>query len=153
MATKNKVNVTLCLIHTFIYNFFYISPYIPIITFIRDISNENANVGIILSLTHVGVLCSQILFYFLGSHFKISFIVSLLMFMSFLCLSFLYTQQSRVVQFSVEKFTIFLSLGRFIYGLGSAKVVSRKYFIEFLPESRLKTFSMIYIVISSIGLI
>ena len=153
MATKNKVNVTLCLIHTFIYNFFYISPYIPIITFIRDISNENANVGIILSLTHVGVLCSQILFYFLGSHFKISFIVSLLMFMSSLCLSFLYTQQSRVVQFSVEKFTIFLSLGRFIYGLGSAKVVSRKYFIEFLPESRLKTFSMIYIVISSIGLI
>lgn len=153
MNRKNKVNIVFCFIHTFLYSFFYTAPYIPLYFFIRESGNNSGNVGLILASTQIGVLFSNILFPFISSKVFWSFLLSFILFVISFCISFVFVQKKRnLYEVSTTSICI-LSLSRLIFGLGSAKVLSRKYFIQFLPESKIQPFSMLYVIVSNIGLI
>lgn len=153
MNRKNKVNTAFCFIHTFLYSFFYTSPYISLYFFIRESGNNCGNLGLILGSTQIGVLLSNIFFPIISSKFFWSFLLSFFLFIISFCISFVFIQKKRNIYDVTSTSIYFLSLSRLLYGLGSAKVLSRKYFIEFLPESKIQSFSMLYLIISNIGLI
>ena len=149
VTKKNKINIIICLIHTFYSSFFYIIPYINFTKLYKNNKYDLKYIGLILSFYHFGNYLSNFLF-LADLSFKISLIIS--------CFFFIYSLSSFIfidlfVKNNVFYSTLLLSIARLVYGIGSGKVISRKYILMYLPESEIKNLSMIYIIINNLGFI
>ena len=150
VTRRNKINIIICLFHTFFSSFFYIIPYINFTNFYNQKSYHLKYIGLILSFTHIGNYLSNFLFLLDDINFKSSLIIS--------CFLFIYSMISFViidvfVKNNIIYSTLLLSIARLIYGIGSGKVIARKYILMYLPQSEIPMFSIIYILCTNLGFI
>ena len=149
VTRKNKINIIICLLHTFFSSFFYIIPYINFTKLYKENRYDLKYIGLILSFTHIGNYFSNFLF-ITDLSFKISLIISYSL--------FIYSMTSFIiidlfVENNVFYSTLLLSISRLVYGIGSGKVIARKYILMYLPESEIQKFSIIYIICNNLGFI
>lgn len=156
MTKKNKINILLLFIYSFIYSFFYAIPYLSFYFFYENKEIDFYHLGIILTSTHIGRFLSKILLIHIEIY-KLSFIFFSVCF----SLSFLLILSSEAFS-EYNSFTqnhkkliinIFNFISRFIYGISCGRIMTRKYMLLFLPESKIKYYSLWYIIITYLGLI
>ena len=153
-TTRNNIyNLIFLYLHTFIYSFFYIMPYINFYFYFVENDINIFYIGFILTSTHLGNFVSKIIINLFSERFKIKFIL----FCIFFILSFLLNLFSEYfLQKEKDKITRFFILkliSRFIYGFSCGRLLTRKYIIQFLPESEIKFFSLVYIIIIYAGIL
>ena len=152
LTKNNKINIFLCFLYLFFYSFFYIIPYNSLYAFFttlnKDFEKNNEKIffsGLILAFTHFGIFLSQIIFTN-EKKFKKKFIFTIfLCFLCFLILVFFYKINNFILKI------ILLCLARFFFGLRKNQILIRKYFLFNIPESKIKKFSLKYILISFFG--
>jgi MFS family permease len=147
LSSENKINVILCLFHTFLYMFIYSSNLSTNSLFLLKFNNlENYTFfsGFLMAMTPLGSLFSLILVVkIFKNSFKKAFIFSFFLFMIG---SFIYSYS---FDLNIVELTF---LGRFIIGLGSVKTLSRKYLLQFIPKNSINDYTYIYTFVSLIGL-
>ena len=166
ITKKNIINLILIYFHIFFYSFFGIIPYIVFFILCKKNYNDNENkkekikyyeIGIALSTTHLGSLLSK---YIISSFEKYKF--PLIFFGICFSISFSLTLMSLVFVFEDFRndeifvneyilFFIFNVLSRFIFGLSGGRIIVRKYINLFLPESKIKCFSKLYMTLVYLG--
>ena len=148
---KNIVNLILLYIHTFIYSFFYILPYISFYFYFLKNDIDFYYLGFILTSTHLGNFFSKIIIN-ISDKYKLRFILFCICFL----LSFTLTIFS---QYFLDKknnkkiFIIINLISRFIYGFSCGRLLTRKYIMLYLPESEIKYYSLVYLIIIYIGIL
>lgn len=159
---KNKINILILIFYIFFNSIYYIIPYSSIYFNHKNISNKNNEeevnnhfelLGIILSSTHIGILISR----FTYSHFS-KFKRAYIFYCFCFLLSFIFIIISCFVKiepnsFSVYLHTILFFLSRFFLGLSNERILTRKYLILFIPESKMRYFSILFLLTSYFGLI
>ena len=153
LTKNNKINIFLCFLYLFFYSFFYIIPYNSLYAFFTTLNEEfeknNKKIffsGLILAFTHFGIFLSQIIFTN-EKKFKNNFILTIaLCFICFLILV-LIKDDNDIYNLKV----ILLCFARFFFGLGKNQILIKKYFLFNIPESKIKSFSLKYILISFFG--
>ena len=166
ITKKNIINLILIYIHIFFYSFFGMIPYIVLFILCKKNFNDNENkkeeikyyeIGIALSTTHLGSLLSK---YIISSFEKYKFpliFFGICFFVSFsltiMSLVFVFEDFGNDKIFVNEYFIFFVFnvLSRFIFGLGGGRIIVRKYINLFLPESKIKFFSILYMTLVYLG--
>ena len=149
---KNIYNLIFLYFHTFVYSFFYIMPYLVFYIYFIENKIPIYYLGFILTSTCLGNFVSKIILNSLSEKVKNKVIFFCICFI----LSFILSIASNVyVQDIIDtnKFFIFNLISRFIYGFSCGRLITRKYIIQFLPESEIKFFSLVYIIIIYIGML
>ena len=154
-TTRNNIfNLIFLYFHTFVYSFFYIMPYLVFYIYFVENKIEIFYLGFILTSTCLGNFLSKILINSISEKIKykviffcICFILSFILSMA----SNVYTQDTANI--NKKMFFIFNLISRFIYGFSCVRLTTRKYILQFLPESEIKFFSLIYIIIIYIGML
>ena len=155
ITKKNYLNLLLLYFHNFIYSLFYVIPYISLYFLYVEQKIDFYYLGIILTSTHLGNFISKIIINYFEKY-KLFFIF----YYFFLVLSFFLTVVSEY--FIIEKendepnkalYLILNVISRLIYGFCCERTITRKYIMLYLPESEIKYYSLIYIIISHLGLI
>ena len=161
ITNKNIINLILIFIYIFFYSFFEIIPYIVLFILCKKDEKHIENtikkvdyyiIGIAITSTHLGFLIPKYIFSNIEKY-KFTFNFFSICF----CLSFTLTIMSFVFIFENIStydnllFSIFIIVSRFIYGLSGGKVIVRKYINLFLPESKIRFFSIIYLFINNLG--
>ena len=150
-TNKNIVNLILLYVHTFIYSFFYILPYISFYFYFLKNDIDFYYLGFILTSTHLGNFFSKIIIN-ISDKYKLRFILFCICFL----LSFTLTIFS---QYFLDKknnkkiFIIINLISRFIYGFSCGRLLTRKYIMLYLPESEIKYYSLVYLIIIYIGIL
>ena len=164
MTLKNKINIFILLFYIFLNSIYYIIPYSSIYFNYKNIKNKNESeerkinnhfeyLGIILSSTHIGILFSRFI-YSCFSKFKRAYI-----FYSFcFILSFVFILIPCYVDIEPNNLLIYFhsalfSISRLFLGLSNERIITRKYLILFIPESKMRYFSVIFLLTSYFGLI
>ena len=150
---KNIYNLIFLYLHTFIYSFFYIMPYINFYFYFVENDINIFYIGFILTATHLGNFVSKIIINWLSERFKIKFILFCIFFILSFLLNlfseyFLQKEKNEITTFFILKL-----ISRFIYGFSCGRLLTRKYIIQFLPESEIKFFSLVYIIIIYVGIL
>ena len=164
ITCKNKINIFILIFYIFLNSIYYIIPYSSIYFNYKNISNENKQeteevnnhfefLGIILSSTHIGILISRFI-YSCFSKFKNAYIFYCFCFL----FSFIFIILSCFIDFEKNSSLIYLhttlfSLSRFFLGLSNERIITRKYLILFIPESKMRYFSILFLLTSYLGLI
>ena len=167
ITNSNIINLIFIYIHIFFYSFFGIIPYIVLFLFCIEKGENNDEelekikyyeISFALSSTHLGSLLSKYIiskleryklpFIFFGICFSVSFGLTL---MSFILLDDFEFDYSFVDKYLL--FFIFSIISRFIYGLSGGRVISRKYINLFLPESKIRFYSILYMILVNFGYI
>ena len=168
ITTQNKINLIFIYIHIFFYSFFGIIPYV--LFFFLCIQRESDkqgetkkvkyfDVSLALSSTHLGYLFSKYIISNLETYKS-----PLVFFGICFCISFSLTLMSFIFvsdEFDIDKifadeyilFSIFNALSRFIYGLSGGRIITRKYINLFLPESQVRFYSILYMILVNLGYI
>ena len=154
-TTRNNIfNLIFLYFHTFVYSFFYIMPYLVFYIYFVENKIEIFYLGFILTSTCLGNFLSKILINSISEKIKykviffcICFILSFILSMA----SNVYTQDTGNI--NKKMFFILNLISRFIYGFSCVRLTTRKYILQFLPESEIKFFSLIYIIIIYIGML
>ena len=154
-TTRNNIfNLIFLYFHTFVYSFFYIMPYLVFYIYFVENKIEIFYLGFILTSTCLGNFLSKILINSISEKIKykviffcICFILSFVLSMA----SNVYTQDTGNI--NKKMFFILNLISRFIYGFSCVRLTTRKYILQFLPESEIKFFSLIYIIIIYIGML
>ena len=110
-------------------------------------------IGFILTATHLGNFVSKIIINLFSERFKIKFILFCIFFILSFLLNlfseyFLQKEKNEITTFFILKL-----ISRFIYGFSCGRLLTRKYIIQFLPESEIKFFSLVYIIIIYAGIL
>ena len=150
---KNIYNLIFLYLHTFIYSFFYIMPYINFYFYFVENDINIFYIGFILTATHLGNFVSKIIINLFSERFKIKFILFCIFFILSFLLNlfseyFLQKEKNEITTFYILKL-----ISRFIYGFSCGRLLTRKYIIQFLPESEIKFFSLVYIIIIYAGIL
>ena len=150
---KNIYNLIFLYLHTFIYSFFYIMPYINFYFYFVENDINIFYIGFILTATHLGNFVSKIIINLFSERFKIKFILFCIFFILSFLLNlfseyFLQKEKNEITTFFILKL-----ISRFIYGFSCGRLLTRKYIIQFLPESEIKFFSLVYIIIIYAGIL
>ena len=153
LTKNNKINIFLCFLCSFFYSFFYIIPYNSLYAFFISSKNEEKDEkniffsGLILAFTHFGIFLSQIIFTN-KTKFKKNFIFAIFScFLCFLIIEIINKNDKIIFYYKI----ILLSFARFFFGLGKSQILIRKYFLFNIPESKIKFYSLKYILISFFG--
>ena len=152
MTPKNIRNLILLYFHIFIYSFFYIMPYLVFYFFFVQNKISIYYLGFILTSTHVGNLISKIIINFFSEKYKIKIIIFCICFILSFILS-IYSEEYIQNQIDIKKFFILNLISRFIYGFSCGRLLTRKYIVQFLPESEIKFYSLVYIIIIYVGIL
>ena len=152
---SNMVNLLLLYLHTFIYSFFYIMPYICFYSYFLKHNINFYYLGFMLTSTHIGNFISKIMIIF-SEKYKMRFIIFCICFMLSFGLtvgSHFFLQENEVSELD-KKYFIYLNLiSRFIYGFSCGRLITRKYIMLYLPESEIKYYSSIYLITNYIGIL
>ena len=149
---KNIHNLLFLYIHTFIYSFFYIMPYLVFYIYFVENNINIYYLGFILTSTCIGNFISKIIINSISEKIKIKVIFSCICFI----LSFILSLVSNVYAQDIINIKMFFAvnlISRFIYGFSCGRLTTRKYIIQFLPESEIKFFSLVYILIIYSGML
>jgi len=144
---KEKVNVTnisITLIHTFLYimNCFIVQPTNS--EFLRKINYNPFLTGVVLSMTPLAAMISSIFYLNLKNFgYKYTYSVSL---STFLLGNFFYSFAD------YTESIIVMILGRILIGLGGLSVVNRRYIIEEVPDHLVQNYSLWYNMMLLIGM-
>ena len=168
ITTQNKINLIFIYIHIFFYSFFGIIPYVLFFFLcIEKKSKEEReakkvkyfDVSLALTSTHLGYLLSKYIisyletykfpFIFFGICFCVSFSLTLI---SFIFVSDEFDIKNLITDEYIL-FSIFNALSRFIYGLSGGMIITRKYINLFLPESQVRFYSILYMILVNLGYI
>ena len=168
ITTQNKINLIFIYIHIFFYSFFGIIPYVLFFFLCiqkeSDKKSETKNVSyfdvsLALTSTHLGYLFSKYIIsnletykfplVFFGICFCVSFSLTL---MSFIFVSDEFDIENLIADEYIL-FSIFNILSRFIYGLSGGRIITRKYINLFLPESQVRFYSILYMILVNLGYI
>ena len=148
---KNIINLIFLFLHIFIYSFFYIMPYL--VFFFYFVKNDISIyiLGFILTSTHLGNFISKIIINNLSERYKTKVIIFCISFILSFVLSIYSEKFLQQDEKNENMFITFNLISRFIYGFGCGRLLTRKYIIQFLPESEIKFFSIIYLIIIYLG--
>ena len=168
ITTQNKINLILIYIYIFFYSFFGILPYVLLFFLCIQRGSEKEkgtkrvkyfDVSLALASTHLGYLFSKFIisnlqtykfpFVFFGICFCVSFSFTL---MSFIFISDEFDIKNLVADEFIL-FIIFNAFSRFIYGLSGGRIFTRKYINLFLPESQIRFYSILYMILVNLGYI
>ena len=152
---KNIWNLIFLYFHTFIYSFFYIIPYLVFYIYFVENKIKIYYLGFILTSTCIGNFISKIIINSISEKMKIKVIFYCICFiLSFVfgIISNVYIQD-KINNDNIKNFFIMNLVSRFIYGFSCGRLTTRKYIIQFLPESEIKFFSLVYILIIYIGML
>ena len=168
ITTQNKINLIFIYIHIFLYSFFGIIPYVLFffLCIQKESDKESKNkkvsyfdVSIALTSTHIGYLFSKYIIsnietykfplVFFGICFCVSFCLTL---MSFIFVLDEFDIKNLIADEEIL-FSIFNILSRFIYGLSGGRIITRKYINLFLPESQVRFYSILYMILINLGYI
>ena len=147
---KNIYNLTFLYFHTFIYSFFYIMPYLDLYFYFLENNIHIYYLGFILTMTHLGNLISRIFINILSERYKIKLIIFCVCFILSFILSIISERFTQVDEDENIFFWINF-IARFFYGFSCGRLLTRKYILQFLPESEIKFFSITYLIIIYLG--
>ena len=102
--------------------------------------------GFILTSTHLGNFISKILINNLSEKYKPKVIIFCICFIISFVLSII-SERYQQVEENEELFFALNLISRFIYGFSCGRLLTRKYILQFLPESEIKFFSIVYLII------
>ena len=151
---KNINNLILLYLHTFIYSFYYIMPYLSYYFYYIENGIEFYYLGFILTSTHVGNFISKIIINF-SENYKLRFLVLSTCFIisfSLSVISEIFLQDKNITKNDKLVYLILNLFARFIYGFSCGRLMTRKYIMLFLPESEIKYYSLVYIIIIYSGI-
>ena len=151
ITNKNMNNLILLYLHTFIYSLFYIIPYLSFYFYYVKNKINFYYLGFIITSTHLGNLISKIIMNF-SEKYKLRLIISCIFFMCSFGLT-VYSESFINENLNLMLYFILNFISRFIYGYSCGRVITRKYIMLYLPESEIKYYSLIYIIISYFGLL
>ena len=151
---ENIFNLIFLYFHTFVYSFFYIMPYLVFYIYFIENNIQIFYLGFILTSTCLGNFFSKILINSISEKIKLKVIFFCICFI----ISFILSMASNVFaqdtsNINIKMFFILNLISRFIYGFSCVRLTTRKYILQFLPESEIKFFSLIYIIIIYIGML
>ena len=152
---RNITNLILLYLHSFIYSFFYIMPYLSLFFYFIENNIEFYFLGFILTSTHLGNFISKIIMNF-SEKFKLRFIIFYLCFMFSFSLTFIseiFLQNKNITSYDKQIYLILNLISRFIYGFSCGRLMTRKYIMLFIPESEIKFFSLVYLIIIYLGIL
>ena len=154
---KNIINLILLYLNTFIYSFFYIIPYISFYFYFLENEIQFYYFGFIITSTHIGNFISKIMINF-SERYKFRFIIFCLCYMISFALTvlsefFLENKNKEVSDFEKKMFIIINIVSRFIYGLSCGRLLTRKYIMLYLPESEVKYYSLVYLIVIYLGIL
>jgi hypothetical protein len=154
---KNMINLVLLYLHTFIYSFFYIIPYISFYFYFLENDIQLYYLGAIITSTHIGNFLSKIIINY-SERYKFRFIIFCLCYLISFSLTvfsefFLENKDKEVSNLDKKLFIIVNLISRFIYGFSCCKLLTRKYIMLYLPESEIKYYSLIYLVVIYVGIL
>ena len=158
ITSKNKINIIILFIYIFFNSIFYIIPYSSLYFNYKSAGKENDEhfeyLGIILFSTHIGILLSRFIYSFFKK-FKKAYIFYcfcfLLSFVFMISASFFDLKASRDTKFFIR--TGLISISRLFLGLSNERIITRKYLVLFIPESRMRYFSIYFLLNNYLGLI
>ena len=137
------LNIWFCLIHTMLNSLNTTIVLATNSSYISSIGVSKFMTGIVLGCTHLAAI---ILTFYYSKWTNLSYRQPLL----FSCIAYLF---GNLLYASAGKFgsIIPMMLGRFLIGVGSARVVNRRYLIDHVEPSYILHFSMLYVVMTSLG--
>ena len=166
MTCRNKINICILFFYVLINSIYYIIPYSSLYFYYKEKQNErNENyektvnfeiieyLGIILCSTHIGLIFSRLISSCFSRYKAAYFFYCICFFFSF---SFIVS--SPFINFGDSKINFYIKINiiiisRFFFGLSNERIITRKYLILFLPESKMKIFSALFLIINYLGLI
>jgi hypothetical protein len=144
LSRENRINLNLSMIHTTFYMMAYLILFPTNGTYLEAININPIYSGLVLALTPFSSVCSTLLFSKWSDYsYKETFVFSLLCLFSgnFIYSSAYYFQS-----------LLMICLGRTLIGFGSARILNRRYILEFLPKTLLNSYGFIYTCCGTIGL-
>jgi hypothetical protein len=162
LTKKNKINICILFFYIFFNSIFYIIPYYSLYFNYKERQEKDINknkgemiafIGIIICSTHIGILMSRLI-YACFSKFKKAYIFYCISFMFSLLfiLSSLFIKLNNIT-INIYIHVIIYSISRLFLGLSNERIITRKYLLLFIPESRMKNFSVLFLITSYIGFI
>ncbi len=165
ITTRNLINIIILFVYILFNSIYYIIPYSSLYFKYKDKDTKNngsknsehfENIGIILCSTHIGNLISRFI-YSRFSKYKRAYIFYCLCFM----FSFLFMISTSLIGIDeldessplLYIHTVLLCISRFLLGLSNERIITRKYLILFIPESKMRYFSIYFLLTSYLGLI
>jgi len=152
---KNINNLILLYLHAFIYSLYYIMPYLSYYFYYIENGIEFYYLGFILTSTHLGNFISKIIINF-SENYKLRFLILSTCFIisfSLSVISEIFLQDKNITNNDKLIYIILNLLSRFIYGFSCGRLMTRKYIMLFLPESEIKYYSLVYIIIIYSGIL
>ena len=152
---KNVNNLILLYLHTFIYSLYYIMPYLSYYFYYIENGIEFYYLGFILTSTHVGNFISKIIINF-SENYKLRFLILSICFIisfSLSVISEIFLQNKNITKNDKLIYIILNLFARFIYGFSCGRLMTRRYIMLFLPESEIKYYSLVYIIIIYSGIL
>ena len=147
---RNIYNLIFLYFHTFIYSFFYIMPYLDLYFYFLGNNIHIYYLGLILTSTHLGNFISKIIINNLSETYKVKVILFCVCFILSFGLSIISERFTQINENEIIFFWMNL-ISRFIYGFSCGRLLTRKYILQFLPESEIKFFSIVYLIIIYLG--
>ena len=152
ITKKNYLNLLLLYLHAFIYSLFYVMPYISFYFLYIEQKIDFYYLGIILTSTHLGNFISKIIINYYEKYKSFFIVYCLFLVLSF-CLTVFSEYFIEIENPNKALYLILIVISRLIYGYCCGRTITRKYIMLYLPESEIKYYSVIYIIISYLGLI
>ena len=149
---KNINNLIFLYFHIFVYSFFYIMPYLVFYFYFIQSKINIYYLGFILTSTHLGNFVSKFIINYFSEKYKIKFIFFCICFILSFILS-IYSEKYLQDEIDEKMFFLFNLISRFIYGFSCGRLLTRKYIVQFLPESEIKFYSLVYIIIIYAGIL
>lgn len=140
---KNNINIWLLLLHTLLYT---MNQYVVLpnnFLYVHYLGYHELYTGIVLAFTPLGSIISQTLYFKIQNTYKLPLILSCL---SFIAGNFLYC-----ISYYFESLSL-MCIGRFLIGVGGARSVIRRYFIEQLNNEKLSYYSFYYVTLVYVGI-
>jgi hypothetical protein len=143
LSKENRFNITISLIHTFTYMTIY---YITQPTNAEYLTALNASAifsGLIMGFTPLAAIISTIMFSrWTNKEYKWPMLLTLLFFMIG-SLLYIFAWNAGSV--------LMLGFGRFFIGLGSGRMINRRYLIQFVPKTSMNKYSLHYVTAGVLG--
>lgn len=144
MTLSQKINIWIVLMHTFIYtmNCYIVQPTNSI--YISELGADKTLSGLIMGLTHfAAIFCTFFYSFWTNYSYKLPLLIS--------CLSFIIGN----LFYSLAEYyqsLLMMGAGRFLIGFASARVVNRRYIIDYVPTQLIMLFSLLYVGLTCLGM-
>lgn len=144
LSRENHLNVIISLMHTFFYMFIYSSTLSTNSSLIKSFGSDPVLSGLIMGMTPLFAISSTVI----CSKWTITSYKRPMVFTTICYIfgNFLYAFSAYF------KSLMILAIGRSLIGLGSGRMVNRRYLIEFIPKTELSKYSLYYIMFGALGM-